>query len=69
MDITPRSEDPDAILLDIEIPLTEFAFIKESEFNDFIERQQIKQFIMENSWLDIYMPTAKKLQANNGVVW
>lgn len=69
MDITPHSEDKDVILLDIEIPLTEFAFIKESEFNDFVERQQIKQFLIDNSWLDIYMPTAKKLQASNGVVW
>ena len=69
VDVTPEWEDKDYLELDIEIPTTDFAFIKNQDFNDFIERQRVLQFIEAEPWIELYMPVAKKVSRVPDMVW
>mgnify|MGYP006910310289 FL=1 len=58
-DITPENSDPDHIELEIDIPVTDFAFVKYEEFNDFLERQLVARYLNEQNWIEVYMPVEK----------
>ncbi len=70
IDVTPAGSNPDYIELEIDIPNTDFAFVKYDEFNNFIERQAILPYLEEMVWIDIYMPVAKSIMNHpTGKIW
>lgn len=56
------AESENSLKIQIEIDLSDFAFIKHNDFKQFVEKTNIKRALQLDSWIDLPFRTAKKIK-------